>query len=181
MKKGIIIILNGVSSSGKTTLTRVLQRKFHDNYYWLANDTFCDMAPEKFLDTDFPEAEYQALSLLGKTVKLFSDCEKNVIVDTVMVSVQKYDLFKEYMNLLKDYPVCLVHVICPVVELQRREKIRGDRGIGQAESQLPILNPQDLYDITVDTFNETVENCAQKIIDFITRNIVEKNEKTNIQ
>lgn len=167
MKKGMIILLNGVSSAGKTTLARALQKQSSEYYWWLANDTFCDMVPEKFWDIDQPEAEYQALSLLGKTIRMFSDCGKNVIVDTVMINAQKHDLLKEYMELLVDYPVCKVHVTCPVAELQKREKARGDRSIGQAESQLPLLSMQDSYDISVDTFNKAVNECAGMILDFV--------------
>lgn len=167
MEKGKIIILNGVSSAGKTSLARAIQKKLSEPYFWLANDSFCDMIPETFWDADQPEAEYQALSLLGKTVKLFADNGKNVIVDTVMITEQKHDLFKEYVHLLREYPVCFVHVTCSIPELQRREKERGDRSIGQAVGQIPMLNPQDTYDITVDTHEITIEQCANKIIDFI--------------
>ncbi len=167
MNKGKIIILNGVSSAGKTSLSRALQSKLDEIYYWLANDSFCDMIPDKAWDIDQPEAEYQALSMLGKAVKLFSDNGKNVIVDTVMVTVQKHDLYSEYIELLRGYPLCVVRVTCPLQELRRREIARGDRGIGQAEGQLSILNPQDGYDITVDTHLNSVEWCADEIAKFI--------------
>jgi chloramphenicol 3-O phosphotransferase len=165
MEKGKIIWLNGVSSAGKTTLTRVLQKKLEDPYYWLANDTFCDMSPEKLWDIDARETEYQALSMLNHTIKLFSDKGKNTIVDHVLINTQKGNLLMESVKLLYTYPVLFVHVVCPLEELRRREKERGDRNIGQAESQLSILNPQDTYDITVDTYENTVEECADKIIE----------------
>lgn len=167
MNKGTIIILNGVSSAGKTSLSRSLQKKLPEPYFWLANDSFCDMVPEAFWEADQPEAEYQALSLLGKTVKLFSDQGKNVVVDTVMITEQKHDLFQEYVHLLRGYPVCFVHVTCPLDELQRREKERGDRSIGQAEGQLPMLNPQDTYDLTVDTHKASIDQCADQVIDLL--------------
>jgi chloramphenicol 3-O phosphotransferase len=169
MNKGKIIILNGVSSAGKTSLSRALQRKLPEPFFWLANDSFCDMVPESFWERDQPEAEYQALSLLGKTVKLFSDEGKNVVVDTVMITVQKHDLFREYVELLKGYPVCFVHVTCPVFELQRREKERGDRSIGQAEGQLPMLNPMDGYDVVVDTYQDSMDSCVDQVMEFIQR------------
>jgi chloramphenicol 3-O phosphotransferase len=65
------------------------------------------------------------------------------------------------------YPVLFVRVTCPVEELRRREKERGDRGIGQGESQLTQLDPQDTYDITVDTHTSTKEECADKIIELL--------------
>lgn len=167
MTKGKIIYLNGVSSSGKTTLARILQKKLSEPYYWLANDTFCDMSPETLWERDNLETEYQALTMLNHTVKLFSDMGKNTIVDNVLISAQKSGLLKECVDLLCDYPVLFVHVTCPVHELQRREKERGDRSIGQAEEQLAMLTPQDTYDITVDTFLDSADVCADKIINLI--------------
>ena len=164
MKKGTVIYLNGVSSAGKTTLARVLQEKLPEPYYWLANDTFCDMSPAKLWDIDQLETEYQALSLLNQTVKLFSDTGKNTIVDNVLLNTQKKGLLEECVDLLHGYPVLFVHVTCPIHELQRREKMRGDRSIGQAEGQLGILYPQTTYDVTVDTFNDPIEVCADKIM-----------------
>jgi chloramphenicol 3-O phosphotransferase len=167
MNKGTIIWLNGVSSAGKTSLTRTLQKKLEEPYYWLANDTFCDMSPEKLWDMDGLETEYQALSMLNHTIKLFSDLGKNVIVDHVIISAQKGNLLNEGVNLLHEYPVLFVQVVCPVEELRRREIERGDRNIGQAEGQLSILNPKDGYDITVNTYENTIEECADQIIEML--------------
>lgn len=169
MKKGIIIYLNGVSSSGKTTLTQTLQNRLSEPYYWLANDTFVDMSPDKLSETDWYEAEYQALTMLHNTVKLFSDMGKNVIVDQVLLSVQKGELLKECVDLLQDYPVLFVHVTCSLEDLRKREKERGDRNIGQAEEQLALLIPQDKYDLTVDTSGNTTEQCADEIIQFLSK------------
>jgi len=60
-----------------------------------------------------------------------------------------------------------VGVFCPLEELRRREKERGNREIGLAESQLDDMFPQDKYDITVDTFTNTAEECADKIIELL--------------
>jgi len=166
MQKGIIILLNGVSSAGKTTLARAIQRKAAEPYFWLANDTFYEMIPKKFWDTNQVEMKFEALELMGKTIKTFSDDGKNVVVDTVMLTAQKYDLYK-YIQSLIGYRIVLVHVTCPLEEQRKREKERGDRKIGQGESQLPILNPQSGYDLTVDTYQNSADECAQIIINYL--------------
>jgi len=177
MEKGKIIFLNGVSSAGKTTLAKTLQNRLSEPFYLLSNDMFCDMAPEKFWDINSDETGSVALSGLHHTIKTFSDIGINSIVDHVLLKRQgekynKYNIdnldnMEECVMLLHDYPVLFVHVTCPLEELRRREKERGDRDIGQGESQLLELSPQSTYDITVDTFLDSTEECADKIIEFL--------------
>ncbi|GHU60335.1 hypothetical protein FACS189444_7000 [Spirochaetia bacterium] len=98
--------------------------------------------------------------MMDHTIKLYSDMGKNVIVDHVL---EEYS-FWDFWEILKGYPVLLVHVMCPLQELQKRERERGDRRIGQAESQIATLYPQDTYDITVDTHACSVDECVEQII-----------------
>ena len=170
MEKGKIIFLNGVSSAGKTTLAKALQNKLSEPFYLLANDTFCDMGPEKFWDIDAGATCDRALKGMYYSIKAFSDIGINVIVDDVLLKVDEngYDRLEECVKLLHDYSVLFVHVVCSDLEEQRRrEKERGDRGIGQGEGQLSQLSPQDTYDITVDTSANTTEECADKIIEML--------------
>ena len=170
MEKGKIIFLNGVSSAGKTTLAKALQAKLSAPFYLLANDTFCDMAPEKFWDIDAGATCDRALKGMYHSIKAFSDIDINVIVDDVLLKVDEngYDRLEECVTLLHEYNVLFVHVVCSdLEELRRREKERGDRGIGQGEGQLSELRPQDTYDITVDTFANTTEECAAQIIEML--------------
>ena len=53
-------------------------------------------------------------------------------------------------------PVLFVKATCPLQELQRREIEKGDREIGNAEWQFPLLHPQNTYDITVNTFENVI-------------------------
>ena len=165
MQKGKIIFLNGVSSSGKTTLSKALQAKLTKPFYLLSNDAFADMSPEKFWDIDARTTYDTALKAMYHSIKAFSDIGINTIVDDVLLNDDKFDRLTECVELLYEYNVLFVHVICSNLdELRRREKERGDRDVGQGEGQLAELNPQDTYDITVDTFNNTKEECADKII-----------------
>jgi chloramphenicol 3-O phosphotransferase len=163
MEKGKIIFLNGVSSSGKTTLAKKLRTQLSEPFYWLSFDAFIDMSPTHFWEADFDKFYKETLSAFHNTVKLFSDMGINVIVDHVLVKMVK--ALEECVNMLHDYPVLFVHVTCPVEELRRREKERGDRHIGMGESQLETLEPRDTYDITVDTYNNSIEECVNKIIE----------------
>jgi len=161
MKKGKIIVLNGVSSSGKSTLARVLQNRVSEAFFVITGDDYMEMlGRSRFVDIS-DEAYIQYYLVECYTAKTLSDIGMNLIMDTLFLIDDKVGL-KEWVELLHDYPVLFVHVTCPLEELRRREKERGDREIGQGESQLEKLNPQNTYDITVDTSNE---NCADEIIE----------------
>lgn len=168
MQRGKIIFLNGVSSSGKTTLSKILQARFPGQYFLLPGDILNQISPQKgsrSYDVRFKADPKPVMSAFFGCVKAFSDNGLNVIVDTVFAKNAYFSL-DNCLHVFPDcdYPVLLVHVTCPLEELRRREKERGDRKIGWGESLLPILDPQDTYDIAVDTFNETLEECADSII-----------------
>ena len=163
MQKGKIIFLNGVSSSGKTTLAKELQERLIEPYYGLSIDTFAAMLPYKFGPHNIREGYpifLKAVSMMPYTIKAFSDMGLNTIADHV---ITHDDCLQECVETLYEHPVLFVHVTCPLEELLRREKERGDRH-PQAEATLPRLLPQNTYDITVDTHNNTKQECAANII-----------------
>ena len=167
MSKGNIICLNGVSSSGKSTLAKVLQENLKEPYYWMSEDAFVFILPDKFNafknDTEENDAILgEALYNYYHTVKLYSDRGSNIIIDTVL---DDEDWVDYVLEVLQDNPVLFVHVTCPKEELIKRELARGDRAIGLAVEQLGYLSPKEqIYDIVVDTHVNTAEECANKII-----------------
>lgn len=176
MEKGKIIFLNGTSSSGKSTLAKMLQRKLPEPYFCIAMDTFTDIISPWFTgdyNGETPEnLERQSLSAMHHTIKLYSDLGYNVIVDDVICKWvssrgEEYRLLEECIELMCDYPILFVRVYCPLEELKRREIERGDRDIGSAEGNYHILYPKDDYDIVVDTYKNTSEECADMIINLL--------------
>ena len=171
MEKGKIVFLNGVSSSGKTTLAKSLQERLTEPFYWLAADTFVDMVSKKYFTAEGEPIIHKAISMSHHTIKLFADMGVNIIVEHVLFPSIEIPAYKnqvaECVELLHEYPVLFVHVTCPLEELQRREKERGDRDIGRAEIQFPHMNPNDIYDLTVDTFNNTINECVDRIIELL--------------
>jgi len=165
MDKGKIIYLNGVGAAGKTTLSKKLQERASEPFYWVASDMFCSyMAPKKFWDGN------AAVTLLLSTVKFYSDIGVNTIVDMVHIKQDDgaSDLLGVALELLHDYPVLFVNVICPTDELHRRKTERGDPDVDKwLPYQLEHFYPKAPYDITVDTHNNTSEACADKILELL--------------
>lgn len=160
---GKIIWLNGVSSSGKTTLAKVLQNLLPEQPYYISNDLFAEMIPSKCF-SDAKKAD-ESFSMMHNIIKMFSDLGIDIIVDSLFLSAHRMN---QCVEALHEYPVLFVHVTCPADELRRREEKRGDRKIGQGENQLARLNPQDkIYDLTVDTHNNLIDECANRIIELL--------------
>ena len=164
MQKGKIIFLNGVSSSGKTTLAKTLQERLPQPYFHLDVDEFCLMAPElsRYYDVGDYSLQHKFVSNMSDIAKLLSDKGFNLIISVVFL--KDYDFLEKCVTALHSHLVLFVHVTCPVDELRRREKERGNRLIGSTEAMLPILIPRDVYDMVVDTFNSSTEECVNKII-----------------
>lgn len=165
MKKGKIIILNGVSSSGKTTLAKTIQDRSPIPLYKLDIDDFILMAPDKFNDYENGDfsVQYKFASKFFHVVKLYSDLGFDLIVPYMFF--KNSETLQEFIELLSDYPVLVVNIACPVEELQRRETKRENRKIGSAEKQLKLLETNFEGSLSVDNFVSTNVECADKIIE----------------
>lgn len=178
MERGLIIFLNGTSSSGKTSIAVEMKKQgdiplhhlsvdhFFQNYDQFIDNTYPDMKPTRELE---PHVMTDILfdpivSLFYSTIKLFSEMGLNVIVDTVITN-DKW--FNGFYDLLSDYPILFVGVHCSKEELTRREQSRGDRAIGLAHSQCDYIYAYDEYDLEVNTEEFSSADCAAKILDYI--------------
>lgn len=168
MEKGKIILLHGVSSSGKSTIAKALLEWFPEIYCHLSVDTFFDMISTNRI---FPApgqmsggAILQANKCFHSTIRTFADMGINCIADTVYIDQPFFDFaYAEFAKMLTGYDVFIVHVHCNVDDLRKREEARGDRAVGQGEGQLASLHFSDVFDISVDTSANSAEECADMI------------------
>ncbi|MBN2879975.1 MAG: AAA family ATPase [Clostridia bacterium] len=163
MNYGQIIVLNGTSSSGKSTLARTIQELSEERYYHLQLDTMCNMMHPKFFEKkdDFLISMNSAMKVMNPIIFNLSGNGEYVIVDTVL---ENPGWLKDCVEVLHDLPVTFVKVNCPPEELERREAARGDRMIGLARYQYEIMDFVQHYDIEVNTYENTPEECAAKIL-----------------
>jgi chloramphenicol 3-O phosphotransferase len=172
MMTGKIIILNGTSSSGKTSITKDLFKLFpKDETCLLSYDTFIEdyfkLLANRFpiySDIDYskphPGNKFILPSikiLFYHTVQTFSELGKTVIVDIVLSDKKQ---LLEISKILEDYYVLFVGVHCPVEELRRREIARGDRRKGTAEYQLGFVHQNAVYDLEVSSFDNSSNECS---------------------
>ena len=169
---GTIIILNGASSSGKTTLLRELQNRLDPPFLEAGIDKFIWMLPKRYLDRPLWDDVLGLAVQPGQTGRwLFSGMHHAiavlsrqgicVVADHVLVEPA---WVAQCAELFAGLPAYLVGVRCPLDVLVERERSRQDRTLGQAAAQFPLVHAHDLYDVEVDTSELSPVECAEKII-----------------
>lgn len=165
MEKGRIIYLNGVTSSGKTSIVEALQARRDVFFYVVANDLFQKMIGEEYLQEDYWKYLGEVIIMMYHTAKLFSDMGKNVIIDSILVEREgiapHYERMKE---ILQDNPLDIVEVYCPPEICRQRNIDRGDRYESQSDEQAELMSKDIRYSMRVDTSLLSPAECADKIL-----------------
>ncbi len=162
--RGRIILLNGASSSGKTSIGRELLPLLADPWFLIPVDTLGEMRSTvhtRVLD----DAEIGATltrTRIGyhRMVAGLASAGNHVIMDYPLSEDWRLE---DLVKTLSGYDVTVVEVRCSPTELARREKARGDRPIGLANSQTRVY-AHDTHDIAVDTTHRSPAECARDIV-----------------
>ncbi|WP_408894723.1 phosphotransferase-like protein [Paenibacillus taichungensis] len=165
MDKGKIIFLNGVTSSGKTSIVEAMQNYSEPFFYVVANDLFENTIGDKHLQKDYWKYLSEAIILMYHTAKLFSDHGKNVLIDGILV--ERPELKPHYdkvQDIFDGYSLDIVEVYCPLDLCRKRNIERGDRREDQSDEQTKIMSQHIHYSFSVDTSLNTPEECAEIII-----------------
>jgi len=161
---GLILILNGTSSSGKTSIVTQLRAAApHKFFVHVELDAFRAMEPAGYFGQDQrsnAEDRIKALCIaMQATAAAYSRNGQNVLVDHVLSTIA-------WAHLLQDSEVAqalLIKVQCELGVAEDRERRRGDRQVGLARSQFPGVHAGRLYDFEIDTTNSTSEAAAKQL------------------
>ena len=181
-RSGRIILLNGTSSSGKTTLVRALQATLPDPWLEIGIDRFVFALPKAYLDQPLWSEVFRYVRPDGRadgpfrietgplgrrlvngmhrTVAALAGAGLDVIVDHVLLEPE---WLAECRRLWAPYDVLFVGVRCPLEIVVERERARKDRTIGQAEAQFAVVHTAGGYEVEVDTSVLGPEEAAQHI------------------
>jgi chloramphenicol 3-O phosphotransferase len=162
-----IILLNGISSAGKSSIAKALQKSLDTPYLHVCIDTFEEMVPGRKDEG----GEFASHSVFNKMLSGFHHsiaalalCGNNLIVDHVLVEGEEpSNWLPECLTLLTPFDVFFVGVRCSLEELERRETERGDRPTGLSRWQFDRMHRQVVYDFEVDTTVNSAEECAARI------------------
>ena len=175
MKPGTIVILNGTSSSGKTSILRALQELLPEPFLEAGIDKFIFMLPKRYLDRPLWDDVLGLADRAGESGEILFDgmhraivalaqSGNNVLADHVLV---QRPWLLECARLFDGLPAYLVGVRCPLEVLEQREASRRDRTLGQARLQFPLIHTHARYDLEVDSAENNPQECARQIADFL--------------
>lgn len=167
-----VIVLNGASSSGKTSIALQLQRILPDVWCHFGVDELIAALPPRpsgRAAISFGErgevsvgAEFRALEAAWLTgLAAMVRAGLRLIIDDVFLSgaASQARLAERLVGL----QVCWIGVRCDPTVAAARERARPDRVAGMAVSQSPLVHAGVHYDLEVDTTATTVVECAERI------------------
>ena len=147
MQPSRIIILNGTSSAGKTTLAKALRSAIAEPFCYCASDQLAEAGFRA--DRRLAPADERARFFDGfhRSIGAFAEAGNDLLVEHI---VEEAAWWSQLQTVLQPFDVFWVGVHAPVPEIERRERERGDRYVGEAAYHLKT-HDYCSYDVEVDT------------------------------
>lgn len=167
-----IICLNGTSSSGKTAIAKQLQEFLPRVYLNFSIDSILYTLPPSALSRmthgqDISDLHYpQLVRSFNACVARLVEMGNFLVIDNAMDRIEQVI---DFLERTKEYGILLVGVHCSLEELNRRERQRGDRTIGEAAAQINLVHRAFSYDVEVDSSTKAPSELALEIMDYIKR------------
>lgn len=116
-------------------------------------DDFLQMSTE---DVIYEDDLFEISSKINDKILNMIEESHTLIVDHVITSQR---ILNQLKGTVDKYDFYKVKVTCPLEVLKKREE-RKNRCIGSAEGSYEYLFPKEGYDVEVDTFKLSSEECA---------------------
>ena len=189
-----VVLVNGPSSAGKTTLSRALQAALAEPYLVTGFDDFVFMAAPRYyrgadsgrqdatdamtaegvemVTTSCPGEPLAVTARFGPVFRRLIDGiapAVRALVDSgnrVILDHVLHDaaMAESCRRAFAGLDVFAVGVTCPIAILEARERARGDRVLGRARGLVDVVHGFLDYDLTVDTGAQSAEAAAAKIV-----------------
>lgn len=158
---GRVILVNGASSAGKSTLCRAVQNVLPAPFLHYSLDLFffTDVLPRD--DTgklrDWPTFRPRIVDGFVRSLAAFAEVGVDVIADHIIEDRHGLDRLE---LALEPFDVFWVGLHAPVDELERRERLRADRDVGDARRDAATVHGFRSYDLDLDGTNGVEANAA---------------------
>jgi len=164
-QKGKVIFLNGLTSTGKTSMCKELISRKKHSFFVLGYDMFEEAIPE----WSYTEARYaNAIIAMYHAARSLSDQGQDVIIDGLIMQMEGLEHhYDELKKIFEGYPLIIVNVHCSLELLRERNIARGDRRENQSEEQSKkIVDNIDFY-CSIDSGRHTVTECVDLLLNSI--------------
>lgn len=161
--KASIIFLHGASSSGKSTLARMVQDRIERPFWHISIDHLRDsgvlpLGRVKAGDFRWRDMRAQFFAGYHGSLAAYAGAGNNLILEHILDTPGWQG---ELAKLFAPFDVLFVALHCPVDELRRREQARGDRPVGSAEQDALTIHEGRRYDLELQTGDGVEENVAR--------------------
>jgi chloramphenicol 3-O phosphotransferase len=189
---GRVVVLNGTSSSGKTSTAEAFQElRAQAGEMWVVHalDDFIGKVPRRWVDVG-----KSAGSLAGDGIRFVRDGDRtnveigeqgrrlmrayrrsvretalagvNVIVDEVSLLEPEW---LDWCEALDGLGAVWVAVRCDVEVASEREAARGDRVLGLVRGQADVVHRYPAYDLELDTTAMPVDEVVRRLDEFVAK------------
>lgn len=147
-----IIFLHGASSSGKSTIARLLQRRIEKPFWHISIDHLRDagvLPLERFRSGEFAWRDARAAFFDGFHASLaaYANAGNDLILEHILDTDGWVETLASHFA---GHDVFFVAVHCPLDLLIEREKARGDRPLGSARRDFETIHVGKSYDLELD-------------------------------
>lgn len=191
---GRVILLNGTSSAGKTTVARMIQQLRPEPIQHIALDQFRDGLPDRFRGLNSPDGTPGARGLnvvpvhapggpggpaMSGTAIRFGDVGLRMLTgmrqaiaafakagNDVVVDDMRLDpnYLSDYLTALAGIDVIFAAIHCDSATLNQRETERPGRFPGTAVLHAHSVHAGCIYDVEVNTGTTSPRQCAEAIL-----------------
>lgn len=176
------MLLNGPTSSGKTSIARAFQRMSDDPWLRIGVDVFWSAIDERWMEFGpFADEGFRWVEVAGNdgapaemkivpgqvgerlatgmraAVEALARNGHDVIVDDALIRRAWLD---DWSLRVGGFDTLFVGVHCDLETLEGRERERGNRILGEARGQAVSVHQHGLYDVEVDTSSTSLKECA---------------------
>jgi chloramphenicol 3-O phosphotransferase len=189
-----VILVNGPSSAGKTTLCRALQARIRRPYLCVGFDDFIFFSAPRYYRGADTAAQREQDEFISQGVEMVRTSPAGAppsvqavfgpvfrrIIDIMAPAVRAlvdggnaviFDhvlhdrgMYESCVRAFTGLEVFAVGVVCAIDVLEARESARGDRVIGRARGLAEVVHTFCEYDVMVDTGTAEVETCVATIL-----------------
>lgn len=188
LEPGKLIVLNGTSSAGKTSLGKAIQTTSPEPWILTGIDHWWSRLPDRYLDDEAAHPDgfqsiYQGSGQARRTVgfrigptfrRLMYGLHRSVrgLVETgnnVIVDYLPFDedLRRDAVTSWSDLGCHLIGVKPPIEVSEQWERERGDRDLGQARAMYTAAQALGRYDLVIDPSLGTPEDAARVVLDHV--------------